>query len=166
MSRPFRAPWDPVPKNPPVRIPICSGSRRGLLGGLAAMAAAPAAAAAMLAHPDVELLAACAAHLKTAAEEARLLEAMRSFDVDDNSPAALAAETAWDAACGQSDIALERVVKLPATTLEGVAAKGRSVLKYWLKMNGPPTPLNYEEEAAEAVLRDLARLARLAGGEA
>jgi hypothetical protein len=109
-------------------------------------------------HPDAALLTACAEHLRLAAEELRLLEVMRSFDLEDTSAPAEAAEQAWDAAVDRSSDALSALIKRQALTYDGAAAKARSALVFRRSIASPgdtDADLNLEDLAALSVLRDL-----------
>ncbi|TPG45689.1 hypothetical protein EAH89_26160 [Roseomonas nepalensis] len=137
-------------------------SRRNLLGGLAVLVTVTPALATHATHPDAALLAACAEHMKLAAEEKRLLHAMRAFDVSPDCAPAVAAEKVWDAACDRANTALKVITGMQAATLEGAAAKARSVMAYVRSIENPgdtDAMLNFDEIAARSVLRDLERMA-------
>jgi hypothetical protein len=100
-------------------------------------------------------------HLNLAAEELRLLGVMRSFDLEDTSAPAEAAEQAWDAAVDRSSEALIALINRQALTYDGAAAKARSVLVYRRSIANPgdtDANLDLEDLAALSVLRDLERL--------
>ena len=133
----------------------------GACAAAVVVVAAPAVAA-PAPHPDAGLLAACAAHMNLAAEEERLLHAMRLHPIDSRTPEAIAAEAAWDAAGNRAADALALVMGMQAVTLEGAAAKGRSVLTYRRTLINPgetDADLDFHERGALSVLRDLERLA-------
>ena len=160
-SRPFVPPGQQPPTAPPrfpSKPPVNKPPRRGFLGAAAAMMALPAgAAAAQPTIPDAALLAACAAYMVAAAEQARRVGPM---DAAPDGPEYDAAADAWDAACGVADVALDRVLSIQAVTLAGAAAKGRSVATYWRTLRCPGEPARDAEElAAQSVLDDLERLA-------
>lgn len=166
MSRPFRAPGEPVPKIPPrfpdKPLPNRPPRRRGLLGAVAALAVAPAVVEAVpAASTDAALLALCAEHIRRAAEEKRLLNLYRA--APDDGPECDAALEAWEAAGAASWEVLDQVIITRAFTLEGAAAKGRSVAEYWLAVGGPSRNDEPQERAAFAVLWDLLEIG---GGQA
>jgi len=140
-----------------------STSRRTCAAAAIVLVAAPAVSVVAQAfHQDAELLVACAKHMHHAAEEERLLHAMRAFDVHDKSAPAVAAEKVWDAACDRAQAALEAVVGMQATTLDGAVAKARSVMTFVRSIANPgdtDAMLNFDEIAARSVLRDLERMA-------
>lgn len=167
MSSSFRA-LPQAPKGqedkPQVTPPVWVPPRRGLLSGMAALAAASPApsSAALQPDPDAALLAACSEHLRLAAEEERLLQLMQLYPIASDEPAAKAADEAWDAACDRAGDALLLVVGMQAITLRGAAAKGLSVLAYRRSIANPgetDNDLDFSDRAALSVLRDLQRLA-------
>jgi hypothetical protein len=154
MSRPFRAPWEPVPKNPPVRIPIWPGSRRGLLGGLAALDAPsiPALAnegvnpsrplPARRPSPDADLIRICEGH-------AAVLEALQSCNCLEDCPYWLAYERSRDA--------IHAAVPM---TLAGMVAKARAAKLEARNLDGTENPDGCPAENwAWDLVNDLVRLA-------
>jgi len=140
-------------------------TRRFALPGACAAAVVVVAAPAVTAPaptPDAALLAVCADHMRLAAEEERLLHIMRLHPVTSNGPEAKAAEAAWDAAGNRAADALALIMGMQAATMEGAAAKGRSVLTYRRTLANPgetDADLDFHERGALSVLRDLERLA-------
>jgi hypothetical protein len=157
MSRPFRTPGEPVPRDPLVSVPVPKTSlppRRGFLAAVSALAVAPAASSAAP-DPDAELLKACAVYM--AAERAwheghaRLCDAEEVGDRDE--------VKRLEAVCHQAARAQEEplalIIETPARANAGRRAKAE-VARTRVQLNNTGGPMDSDEALLWSLCDDLA----------
>ncbi len=129
-------------------------SRRAVFGTAAAVTVPIGASATTRpAHPDAELLALCRTF-----DELQRQYLATDFDCDTGSPADLAAEAERDRLEKAQDPLVDRIAEIQATTLEGVAARARSLVGWDLELLREDREVGTGAEMARAVFGDLLAL--------
>lgn len=131
-------------------------TRRGLMA-LASSAAMRPAMAVGAAHPDAELLEACARFRALNDRHAAIYNAEYGPEFPDDD----SKDAAWSIHRPQQSAALDALCAARATTLEGVVARGLTLAEYAPDLMDPDERSDYvDDRQIMALLRDLVALAR------